>query len=301
MRVVFRDVKLTSLKALSISGMIENVICLTALNLSDVFEPLQVQDLEYLDLTRNYIHVIYGSITAVWPKLRIIDLSYNMLGRAATGVSLLLDIMGLHQKLEIIYFEGQNEDMIRTHSENTNIKNYIINDNMSIQKRYRRDVLTQILPTVCMEKYNTTINKLISGEKSRFCDVIYCSIKNSRLANLAYFLCKVFPSFKSFMSNLDYSGNCYHYVRLPLTPTLREIHMGQFGGGRTIFDNRYVNVCFQQNKLKTVYIPSISTQALLIDSVAMKYWSFSNLKVENLDLSDNKLHVPLINPFLTSF
>lgn len=106
---VFNGTNLSSLRALSLSAILKFEHSYFYLNMSEIFELYQTGNLEYLDISKKYIYTIYGSVLAILPKLKIIDLSYNMLS-SIDDVTVWIELFAMHPSMEIVYADGQNRN-----------------------------------------------------------------------------------------------------------------------------------------------------------------------------------------------
>ena len=103
---ILRNMNTKSLKALSLASLLRYSNYQTEVNLTKTLKSLQSTNLEYLDLSSNYISAIYGSITDMWPNLRILDLSDNMLIDILNTI-LIGEIITFHPELEVVNLDAQ--------------------------------------------------------------------------------------------------------------------------------------------------------------------------------------------------
>lgn len=298
-RTLLIDVPLSQLRALSLSAITYGQLCYSALNLTDVFGSLHMQNLEYLDLSKNSIYVIYGSVTATWPKLRILDLSQNMLFNS-NDMSLVFDIFVLHPAIEILNLQIQNKG---------DNKGFDDPDMTSIHKRQ----ISMDIVSDCMEKHDIDINDILGDlsaiNETTACEFGKCVGRNTRTFPLIiYFPCSIFPVIlKKITDYIHYSGIPYNNskVKILITKSLKEIYLDHvYTIQHNSYQDRIVHLDFDHSNLRNISMASSTSflKGLLWDTdISKHFWITGVENMRTFDMSDNQLHVCLCDKFLKSF
>ena len=206
-----RDLKQLSLSNIQITGTKQYS---NAINITSFFKNTNLSGLQYLDLSRNMLGVIYPSIIKRFQDLKVLNISHNQLVFWSND-AFMIDVL-LHSALEILNLERQG-----TSDDGRTQYNHDKRYTHSVQRQQDNLLCKQVKPSLinieCVN-YNTGRNITVAfANDTVFFAIVHCinQINPDILTGIPW------TAFKSFKDHINFA--CPFGVQLPLLPNLKQL------------------------------------------------------------------------------
>ena len=238
-RESIKELKLSNFQTIGSFGYSQS------LNVSSFFGPDEMRSLTHLDLSHNYLGVLFPSISITFPNLTKLDISYNML-ILNHNAAVFFDIF-LHGKLEWINIGNQGYRFEKK-----------FDTDVEVPGKFPKGI---VKTTAFFLSIKNCINKVSSGNVSTasnnntlFCAIITCMVKklSVHFGNLGV-PCSLFGTLSDF-----YEFNCVLFSKFPFFKRAKYVNAenlnwiipeGYGFKGELCFQNTQIlNITFRNNK-----------------------------------------------------